>query len=52
MAYNTQNYWVFGLSPSPDILETRKHRFCFRPQVRGKTPTQLGPLERADLDHK
>jgi hypothetical protein len=21
----TQNYWVFGLCPSPGILETRKH---------------------------
>jgi hypothetical protein len=25
MAYNTQNYWVFGLFPSSVILETRKH---------------------------
>jgi hypothetical protein len=28
---------------------------CFRPQVKGgggeKTPTQLGPLERANLNH-
>jgi hypothetical protein len=25
MAYNTQNYWVSGLCPSPGILDTRKH---------------------------
>jgi hypothetical protein len=25
MVYNTQNYWDLGLSPSSDILETRKH---------------------------
>jgi hypothetical protein len=25
MAYNTQNYWVFGLCPSSGILETREH---------------------------
>jgi hypothetical protein len=25
MAYNTQNYWVFGLCPSSGIEETRKY---------------------------
>jgi hypothetical protein len=25
MVYNTQNYWVFGLCPSPGILDARKH---------------------------
>jgi hypothetical protein len=25
MAYNTHNYWIFGLHPSSGILETRKH---------------------------
>jgi hypothetical protein len=25
MVYNTQNYWVFGLCPSSDILGTGKH---------------------------
>jgi hypothetical protein len=25
MVYKTQNYRVFGLSPSSDILENRKH---------------------------
>jgi hypothetical protein len=24
---------------------------CFHPQVRGETPTLLGPLERANLNH-
>jgi hypothetical protein len=24
---------------------------CFRPQVRGETPTLSGPLERANLNH-
>jgi hypothetical protein len=57
MVYNTQNYWVFGLFLSSGILETRKHDVsetgCFRPQIKGgnKTPTQLGPLERVNLNH-
>jgi hypothetical protein len=25
MVYNTQNYWVFGLSPSSGILQMIKH---------------------------
>jgi hypothetical protein len=25
MAYNTQNYWGFGLYPSSGILKTREH---------------------------
>jgi hypothetical protein len=25
MVYNTQNYWVFGLSPKSGITETIKH---------------------------
>jgi hypothetical protein len=55
MVYSTQNYWVLGLCPSSGILETRKQRFgnwiCFRPEVKGETPTLLGPLERANLSH-
>jgi hypothetical protein len=39
MVYNTQNYWVFGLCPTSDFQETRKHNvsdwICFRAQVRG-----------------
>jgi hypothetical protein len=55
MVYNTQNYWVFGLSPSSGILETRKHDVSGTVSVSilrlgGKTPTQLGPLERAVID--
>jgi hypothetical protein len=26
MVYNTQNYWVSGLCPSSEILNTRKHK--------------------------
>jgi hypothetical protein len=55
MAYNTQNYWVFGLFPLPGILETRKHDVSETGSVSvfrwgGKTPTHLGLLERANLD--
>jgi hypothetical protein len=46
---------VFGLCLSSRIPRTRKQPFrnwiCFCPQVRGKTPTLLGPLERANLNH-
>jgi hypothetical protein len=47
----------FGLFSSFGILENRKHdvseTVCFRPQVKGeKTPTQLGPLKRANLNSK
>lgn len=53
MVYNTQNYWVYGLFPSPAILETRKHGASETASVSvlrwgGKTPTQWGPLERAN----
>jgi hypothetical protein len=57
MVYDIPDYWVFGLCPSSGILKNRRtQRFgswiCFRPQVRGQeTPTQLGPLERASLNH-
>jgi hypothetical protein len=55
VAYNTQNYWVFGLCPLFGIPETRKkQRFrnwiCFHPQVRRETPALLGPLEKANLN--
>jgi hypothetical protein len=51
-----QNYWVFGLFPSSGILENRKHdvsetRSVFVLKWGGKTPTQLGPIERANLHH-
>jgi hypothetical protein len=56
MVYNTQNYRVFGLLPSPCILENRKHDVSetgFVSVLRWreeKTPTQLGPLKRANLN--
>jgi hypothetical protein len=51
-----QNYWVYRLCLLFGILNTRKHNVsetgCFCPQVRGgATPTLLGLLERADLNH-
>jgi hypothetical protein len=52
MVYNTLNYWDFGVYPSSYILKNRTRSFgnliCFLPHVRGKTPTQLGPLEIAN----
>jgi hypothetical protein len=55
MVYNTQNSSVFKLCPSSGILETSKHNVSetigFCPQVKGKTPNLLGPLERANLYH-
>jgi hypothetical protein len=47
----SQNCCVFGLSPSPGILETRKHDVSETGSIsvlkcKRKTPTQLGPLER------
>jgi hypothetical protein len=57
MVYHTQNYWVFGLFLSFGILGTRKHDVsetgsvpllrCVCVREGGKTPTQLGPLDRA-----
>jgi hypothetical protein len=46
--------WTF-FPPSSGILRDQKTRrfgnwICFRPQVRGED-TQLGPLERTNLDH-
>jgi hypothetical protein len=56
MVYNTQNYWVFGVCPSPGILKTRKRNVSETGSISmlrrgGKTPTQLAPLERANLFH-
>jgi hypothetical protein len=55
MVYNTQNYCVFELCPTSDILKARKHVVsetgCFRRQVRAETPTPLSPLERTNLNH-
>jgi hypothetical protein len=52
-----QNYKVyFGLYPSSGIYDKKSQRFgdwiCLRPQVDGQDrPIQLGPLERASLNH-
>jgi hypothetical protein len=57
MVYSTQNYWVFGLFHHLVLLGIEKQ--CFGsldpfPSSGGgweKTPTQFGPLERANLNH-
>jgi hypothetical protein len=51
-----QNYWVFGLFPSSGILGNRGYDISETGSVsvfgrEKKTPTQLGPLERANLSH-
>jgi hypothetical protein len=56
MVYHTQNYWVFGLFPSYGILGNRKHDVSETGSVsvlrcEGKTRTQLGPLDKANLNH-
>jgi hypothetical protein len=55
MVYNTQNYWVFGLCPSSDTLETRKHNVSETVSVsvlrgEGEDITLLGPFERVNLN--
>jgi hypothetical protein len=49
MVYNTQNCWVLDFSHRPVFLKLEKKRrfgncICFRTQVRGMSPTDLGPL--------
>jgi hypothetical protein len=57
MVYNTQIYWVFGLCPSSGILKnTGEHNVSETGSVYvlrwgRETSTQLGPLERANLNH-
>jgi hypothetical protein len=56
MVYHTQSYWVFGLFPSYGIQGTRKHDVSEIGSVSflrcgGKTPTQLSPLDIAQLNH-
>jgi hypothetical protein len=48
------DYWVSGLCPSSGILNTREHNVSETGSVSflrsgGKTPTQLGPFERANF---
>jgi hypothetical protein len=52
--YDTRKDWVFGLCPSSGILKTIEHNVSesgFVSVLRwgGETPTQLSPLERANL---
>jgi hypothetical protein len=54
MVYNTQNYLVFGLCPSSGILDARQYNVSETGSVPflksgGKTPAQLGPLERVGI---
>jgi hypothetical protein len=58
MAYNTQNYWVFGLCPSSSILKKNQTENTFwkldlfPSSGEGReTPTLLRPLEKANLNH-
>jgi hypothetical protein len=53
MVYNTQNYWGFGLCPSFNIVETRKHNISKTGSVSAlKGDTYFfGALERANLSH-
>jgi hypothetical protein len=54
MVYHTQNYWFFGLFPTSGILRSIKHDVSETGSVSvlrcgRKTPTQLCPLDRANL---
>jgi hypothetical protein len=53
MVYMTQNYWDFGHYPLSRILKIENKMFQkLDPSGDGrKTPTLLGPLERANLNH-
>jgi hypothetical protein len=51
-----RNYWVFGICPSSGILKSTEHNVSETVSVSvlrwgRKTPTLLGPLERANLNH-
>jgi hypothetical protein len=57
MMYNTQDYTVSELCPSSGILNTRKHNvsetYVIRSSGEGKeTPSLMGPLETANLNHR
>jgi hypothetical protein len=55
MVHNTQNYWFLRLCLSSGILETKKQTFrkldLFPSSGGGKTTTQMGPLETANINH-
>jgi hypothetical protein len=57
MVHNTQNQKVSRLCPSSGILRAWKHNGLETGSVsssgeKRETPTLLGPLERANLNHK
>jgi hypothetical protein len=51
MVYNTQNYWVFGLSPSSGILENTTFRkldlFPSSGEDGGEDTYLFGPLRKS-----
>jgi hypothetical protein len=54
LTHKITEFWTFPIFRYSREFKTRRFRnwICFRPLVRGeKTPTQLGPLERANLNH-
>jgi hypothetical protein len=56
MVHNTQNFWFCGLYPSHGVLNIREHNISkdgfFPSSGEGmETPTRLGSLERANLNH-
>jgi hypothetical protein len=54
MVYNTRDCWVFGPSPSSGILKNttfRKLDLFLSSGDGWETPTQLGSLERTNLNH-
>jgi hypothetical protein len=56
MVCNTQNYLVSGLCSSSGIVNTTKHNISETGSVLfsgdgWETPTLLGPLEKANLNH-
>jgi hypothetical protein len=54
MVCYAQNHWVSGLCPSPEIVNnTAFRKLDLFPNAREgrQTPTLLGPLESAKLDH-
>jgi hypothetical protein len=48
-------FWTFSIVRYSTRKNQRTQHFgnriCFRPHLRGETPTLLGPLERANLKH-
>jgi hypothetical protein len=55
MVYNAQNYWVFGLFPSSDILENSTFRkldlFPSSGEGGGEDISSVGLLRKTNLNH-